>query len=180
MRVILTGGPGAGKTTLLQALAALGHPVGEDSAREIIRERRDLGLPPRPPAVEFAEAILARDLAQYVARPFAHPRQASGAGPCFFDRGIPDALAMLVHAQPERHDELVAFARRHPYHPTVFCLPPWEAIYVQDAERDHPFEHARRVHDAAQAWYRALGYTVVGVPEGTVEERVRHVLDALA
>lgn len=171
MRVIVTGGPGAGKTTLLEALKARGHAVAGDSARDIIRARRAQGLPPRPSPVDFGEAILSMDLERY--------HRAPATGLAFFDRGIPDALALLAHAQPGRRDELITFAHRHPYHPTVFCLPPWRAIYVQDDERDHPFEHACRVHDALLAWYAALGHEVVLVPEGPVEARVRSVLTTL-
>src|SRR6266480_2325357 len=34
--------------------------------------------------------------------------------------------------------------------PKVFVLPPWKAIYVNDAERDHTFEHAQSVNTIAQ------------------------------
>jgi predicted ATPase len=36
----------------------------------------------------------------------------------------------------------------------VFVLPPWKAIYVTDAERDHTFEHAEAVDRITQEWYR--------------------------
>jgi predicted ATPase len=31
---------------------------------------------------------------------------------------------------------------KYQYFPKVFVLPPWKAIYENDAERDHTFEHA--------------------------------------
>jgi predicted ATPase len=59
-------------------------------------------------------------------------------------------------------------------------LPPWPAIYVTDAERDHTFEHARSVHRIALEWYRRCGYQVLEVPMTPVDERCRFVLDTLA
>ena len=65
LRVVLTGGPGAGKTTCLERLRALGYTTGEDAAREIIRERKRLQLPPRPDEVTFAKQIFDREIAAY-------------------------------------------------------------------------------------------------------------------
>ena len=39
----------------------------------------------------------------------------------------------------------------YPFHATVFVLPPWEAIYATDAERDQSFADAVDVHDAGRA-----------------------------
>ena len=73
----------------------------------------------------------------------------------------------------------MAFAANHPYHPIVFVLPPWQEIYVNDDERDHPFTHAVRVCEALVAWYQLCGYHVVPVPRLPVAERGDHVLSAL-
>jgi predicted ATPase len=51
---------------------------------------------------------------------------------------------------------------------------------VNDAERDHPFEHAVSVNLIAQDWYRRCGYQVVEVPMVSVDERCTFVLEALA
>ena len=62
----------------------------------------------------------------------------------------------------------------------VFVLPPWKAIYVNDAERDHTFEHAESVNKTAQEWYCRCGYQVLEVPMVSVDERCTFVLRALA
>src|SRR6187431_52937 len=117
MRVVITGGPGAGKTTLLCELGHRGFATVEDTPRAIIRSRRALGLSPRPSPLEFAEQVLRRDVELY--------EQNAGQALTFFDRGVPDALAMVAAAAPERKADLVALATVHPYHPVVFVLPPW-------------------------------------------------------
>jgi predicted ATPase len=171
MLVVITGGPGAGKTTLLRELERRGFATVEDTPRAIIRSRRALGLSPRPSPLEFAEQVLRRDVELY--------EQNTGQARTFFDRGVPDALAMVADAAPERRAELVALAADYPYHPVVFVLPPWEEIYITDDERDHTFAHAVRVCESLVAWYQLCGYHVASVPKLPVAERCDYVLSAL-
>jgi predicted ATPase len=171
MRVVVTGGPGGGKTTLLRELGRRGFATVDDTPRTIIRSRRALGLSPRPSPIEFAEQVLRRDVELY--------EQHAGGACAFFDRGVLDALAMVADAAPDRRADAVALAREYPYHPLVFVLPPWEAIYVTDEERDHPFTHAVRVCESLVAWYQLCGYQVAHVPKLPVVERGDYVLSAL-
>jgi len=171
--VIFTGAPGAGKTTVLEQLRARGHAVMPEGARQLIRERSEKGLSPRPPAEDFARAILQRDIESYSV---AVGREAPLT---FFDRAIPDALAMLEEAGQLVDEEREATLARYPYHGQVFLFPPWEAIYEQDAERDQSFADATRVSDLLEAWYRRCGYEVARMPEGSVNARCEFVLQTL-
>jgi predicted ATPase len=171
--VIVTGGPGAGKTTLLAELAAMGYATVDESARAVIAERLARGASHRPDALTFAREILRRDIEKYRGQP-----QTSGW--VFFDRGLIDALGMLHEASPLPSDELQALLGSYPYHRTVFVLPPWEAIYVTDAERDQSLAEAVDVHARVVQWYRACGYVLNEVPCLPVAERARHVLRVLA
>jgi len=172
-RIVITGGPGAGKTTLLLALQARGYTIVGDSARTIIQDRRRRGLSPRPNAIEFAHEALRMDIEN-----FAH--HAAASGPVFFERGVLDALCWIDRVTPLNEGELSPWLSKYRYCSTVFVLPPWKAIYVTDAERDHTFEHAESVHRIAQEWYRRCGYQVLEVPRVPVDERCRFVLQALA
>jgi predicted ATPase len=172
-RIVVTGGPGAGKTTLLLALQARGHTIVGDSPRTIIQDRLRRGLSPRPSAAEFAHETLRVDIENFV-------HHAATPGHVFFDRSVIDALCMLDHVSRLNDSELSMWLSKYPYCSTVFVLPPWKAIYVNDAERDHTFEHAERVDRITQAWYRRCGYHVVEVSKMSVEERCAFVLQALA
>lgn len=181
-RVVVTGGPGAGKTVLLEELARRGHPYAPESARTIIRERLARGLPPRPDPAEFAYEILGRDIEQYrgVTRGPRPDRATAGAGDLhFFDRSILDALGMLdqlgILSARERDRHLTDY----PYHRQVFLLPPWEAIYRVDSERDQTFGESVRVHDTLRQWYLRCGYETVSVPPGPVADRCDLVLKTL-
>ena len=171
--VIVTGAPGAGKTTLLAELAALGHATVDESARAVIAERLARGASRRPDALTFFREILRRDIEKYRGQP-----QTSGW--VFFDRGLIDALGMLHEASPSPVGELQAMLLSYPFHATVFVLPPWEAIYVTDSERDQSFAEAVQVHAKVVQWYRACGYVLNEVPCLPVGERARHVLRVLA
>jgi predicted ATPase len=171
--VIITGGPGAGKTALLNELATLGHATVDESARAIIAERLAAGLSPRPDPPAFAQEILRRDVEKYTCQP-----QTSDW--VFFDRGVIEALGMLQEAAPLSPQRFQAMLSAHPFHPTVFILPPWEAIYTQDTERDQTFADAVRVHASLVRWYERCGYALHEVPCLPVAQRARHVLDALA
>ncbi len=54
------------------------------------------------------------------------------------------------------------------------------AIYVTDAERDHSFSHAASVYVSLLRLYTRCGYLINEVPCVPVEQRVSHVLQALA
>ena len=171
--VLLAGGPGVGKTSLLVELASRGFATIGDSAREVISERKRQGLLPRPAPLEFAQEIYRRDCARY--------RAASGqSGIVFFDRGIPDALGMLEQAQPSEASEREARLAEFAYHPVAFVLPPWEAIFVQDSERDQVFADTVRIHDWVSRWYVRCGFRLVEVPRSTVRDRAEFVVRALA
>jgi predicted ATPase len=170
-RVVLAGVAGGGKTTLLRELAARGFATRGDSARETIAARLSRGLPPRPEPQAFAAAVLEADIAKH--------RSADGeSGPVFFERGVVDALGMAAAAGALSPAQVQAHLARYPYDRRCFVLPPWPAIYVQDAERDHPFDEAAQWHPRIVAWYLRCGYEVVQVPPAPAAERADFVLRA--
>ena len=106
-------------------------------------------------------------------------KHAGNPRPVFFERGVLDAVCALDRASPLGESELSTWLSDYPYFSKVFVLPPWKEIYVNDAERDHTFEHAEWVDRITQEWYRRCGYEVVEVPVGPVEQRCSFVLRAV-
>jgi predicted ATPase len=151
----------------------MGYPAVDESARAVIAERLARGASPRPDALSFAREILRRDIEKYRGQP-------QTPGWVFFDRGLIDALGMLHEASPLPSGELQAILASYPFHATAFVLPPWEAIYVADTERDQSFAEAVDVHARVVRWYRACGYTLDEVPCLPVAARARHVLRVLS
>ena len=108
--------------------------------------------------------------------------QRSGAGevPLFFDRGIPDALGMLHQIGGLSGVEEARYRSEYPYSSNVLLLPPWKEIYRTDDERDQTFEESIRVCEGLRQWYGRLGYNLVEVPPGPVDERCAFALRVLA
>ncbi len=86
---------------------------------------------------------------------------------------------MVHEAAPLQADDLAARLRACRFDDSVFVLPPWQAIYRTDSERDHSFEHAQRIHREVVGWYRRCGYQVNEVPRLPVAQRADHVLRCL-
>jgi predicted ATPase len=168
--VVITGGPG--KTTLLLALQAHGYAVAGDSARTILQDRRRRALSPRPSAYEFAQEVLRMDIRSYV-------QHAARSGTVFFDRSVLDALCMLDRVAPLNDSELSAWLSKYQYFHKVFVLPPWDAIYTNDSERDQTSEQAESVHKTVVDWYHRCRYQIVEVPRVSVDERCTYVLQTL-
>lgn len=171
-RFVVTGGPGGGKSTLLDALAERGYRIAPEAARRLIKERLAAGLAARPDPVSFARAILNSDMEQYRAA-------TDHDGITFFDRGVLDALYMLDLESAMSRDEIASLVEAFPYNETVFLLPPWEAIYAMDSERDQTFEASVAVFEGMKRWYARWGYETVEVPRASVEARVSFILEAI-
>jgi len=169
--VVLTGGPGAGKTTLLAELARMGFATIEESARAIIAERLANGASPRPDPQAFAREILRQDIEKYRRQPMTSEW-------VFFDRGVIDALGMLQEVSPLATHDLEAMLSAYRFH-AVFILPPWQAIYVNDAERDQSFVEAVNVHARIVRWYQSCGFRPHEVPCLPILHRAEHVLRIL-
>jgi predicted ATPase len=168
-RFVLTGGPGAGKTTTMEALATRGFHSVPDSARAIIRQRKEAGLSPRPSLVQFGREILRRDIAQYRTTTVAER-------PVFFDRGVGDAVALLFLQGALTAAEAKGYLTEFRYNALVFVFPPWPDIYHTDAERDQSFAHAVAVDEEVRTWYTQWHYTIVEVPRRSVDERADFIL----
>jgi predicted ATPase len=173
-RYIITGGPGAGKTSLLQALKAAGYHGSEEASRGIIAEEVANGSDclPWTNLSCFAGKVLERMKDLYT-------QAATNTGITFFDRGIPDIMAYLKAAGLPIDDGYYTAIQQHPYQSLVFILPPWEAIYVNDAERWQTFEESVHLYQSISETYQALGFTLVTVPEESVENRINFILEAI-
>jgi predicted ATPase len=170
-RAVLTGGPGAGKTSLLVALEQRGVRTYSESAREVIIERKNQGLPPRPSPLEFAFEILRRDSAKY--------RAARTEEWAVYDRGALEALGAVHALAPFPEHALLSQLSLFKVE-KVFILPPWPEIYTTDTERDQSAEEASHVHELVARWYHQIGYSLIEVPRAGVHERVAFVLHALS
>ena len=165
LRYIITGGPGAGKTTLLEALTRAGHACSEEVSRQLIIE--EVG--------KASDCLPWKDLPCFAGRVLTgmmHAYDEAAGHLTFFDRGIPDIIAYLEAAALPVTAQYYQAIDAHPYARTVFLLPPWEEIYVQDTERWQTFAEAVLLHRHIRTAYEEAGYHLVEVPKASPEERV--------
>ncbi|MCD7935473.1 MAG: AAA family ATPase [Tannerellaceae bacterium] len=171
---ILTGGPGSGKTSVLNQLREKGYRCVDEGARRIIREEREWGGTALP--WEDRSAYTARMLSASI-RSYQEHQPANGI--CFFDRGIPDTYGYSRLVGLHEEEQIGKETLLYPYNEKVFLFPPWQAIYETDTERKQDFGEALRTYRVLKETYQSLGYTLIEVPETTIEERVQFILDAV-
>ncbi len=168
--IILTGGPGAGKTTLLEALQQQGYACSDEAGRGIIQSQNLIDGPFLPwldPA-GFAEQMLGWEMRSW------HMAVKNGA-PMFFDRGVPDIIGYLHLSGLAVPAHFLKAAEHYSYNRKVFILPHWQEIYAQDEERKQSFDVAVATYEAMVATYTKLGYQLIDVPTGPIEERVEFI-----
>lgn len=172
-KFIISGGPGAGKSTLLEALRASGFYCVDEASRQLIQEQVAEGSQclPWTNLACFARLALTRMLADC-----ALALEQTNEELAFFDRGIPDILAYLQVGGLPIEDSYYQAVRACDYQPLVFIAPPWQSIYVNDAERWQTFEEATALYQALVKTYQLLGFTVAELPKASVDERVTFVL----
>jgi predicted ATPase len=100
-------------------------------------------------------------------------------GPVFFDRGVPDVVGYLRVSGVPVPTHIERAAQMFRYHGRVFVAPPWQETSAQDSERKQSFQEARATCEAMIGTYSTLGYELVRLPLGSVEERVKFVLAAI-
>lgn len=169
---VLTGSSGGGKSTLIEALAARGHAVVREAGRELVRELHSIGSPVEPGSELFGHLLFSRSMYLYNLALKEHGLDT----PVFFDRSVIEPLAWR-HEQgtmDAHHHRAVA---RFSYARTVFMAPPWPEIYVQDAERQRPWDPGQQEYRRLSAALPAFGYNVVELPRVSVADRVIFVED---
>jgi len=86
---------------------------------------------------------------------------------------------MLHHVDPLDLPDLEGLLSKYRYERQIFVLPPWEAIYCTDNERDQSFPEAQRVHEQLLTWYGQCHYEPIEVPRTSVSRRSDFVLSIL-
>ena len=171
--ILLIGGPSSGKTTLINHLVAEGYICYPEISREITLNARNEGVDHlflENPML-FSERLLEGRIKQY-------ENATSEVKTVFIDRGIPDVLAYMDFIGDTYPQEFTAACETYKYD-KVFLLPPWEEIYVSDAERYESYEEATKIHDYLVATYKKFGYDLHEVPKTSVAARFQFIINNL-
>jgi predicted ATPase len=66
-------------------------------------------------------------------------------------------LCLLDQQQALAPGQVAEYVRSFPYNEVVLLMPPWEAIYRTDSERDQTFAEAVEVFEGLRRWYARWG-----------------------
>ncbi|MBI34007.1 MAG: hypothetical protein CMP67_01415 [Flavobacteriales bacterium] len=170
-RVVITGGPSTGKTSLIEEFKKLGYVTFSEVARKIIQQQLDMGTKKLPwdDVSGFSKLVLNEQLNDF---------NSADSNLTLYDRGIPDIIGYLNHANKKIFKKLIDSNRINRYN-KVFILPPWKEIYKNDNERRESFKEANFIHDEIEQAYLKSGYNPIKVPFGSIQNRINFILNLL-
>jgi predicted ATPase len=164
-RYIITGAPGTGKTSLIQALQANGYQCFSEISRKIILEQQQIKSNKTPwgnlPC--FANLVY-----QQTIKELQLPIEKN----TFVDRGLLDIIAYLKAKSHPIPEYLLDFPFKTHYASTVFLMPLWEEIYINDPQRPQSFPEAQCIHKHLIEVYQNFNFTIVVLPKTTLTKRV--------
>ena len=167
-RIVLAGGPGTGKTSVINALKKERFYCFEEAAREIFNKFKLKGsdfktdpdiLDKRKHDFESANLINCRESI------------------VFYDRGIHEITAYLnsIGKSSKYWDELPS---KYNYD-LIFLFEPWKKIYKKDENRIEDFSDAKKISPFIVKVYRESGINMIKVPNFSIKERVKFILNNL-
>ena len=166
-RYVLTGGPGTGKSCILKALETRGEHTIQEAAEDYIKLRQAQGQPEPWTEPDFQDKILELQVQR---EDRIHPE----AERVWLDRGVADGLA---YAEPgtETYERIMQEAEKRHYD-KIFLVEHLSHTDKNKVRReDH--EEAKKLGEKLQEVYKSLGYEIITIPAGPLEERVARVLE---
>lgn len=173
-KIVIIGGPGTGKSTILNELISRGFECKPEISREVIKNAQKKGVDQLflTDPLLFSNLLLEGREQQY------KEANNSSSKIIFFDRGIPDAHAYMNYSKTKYPDYFIEKSKKYKY-TKVFMLPPWKEIFISDNERYETFEIAVKINHHLIKTYQEIGYEIITVPFGSVNERTNYILDSL-
>lgn len=173
-KIVFIGGPGTGKSTVINKMIEAGHTCMPEISREITLQAQKDGIDQlflEDPLLFSTKILEGREKQFLEASELA-------CNLVFFDRGIPSVHAYMRYFNTEVPPIFLEKSKKYAYQ-KVFQFLPWKEIYTSDNERYETFEESviisRFLHDA----YTELGYEIIKVPFGSVEERCKFIMNSL-
>ncbi|BAO76905.1 AAA family ATPase [Winogradskyella sp. PG-2] len=180
-RIVITGGPATGKTAIIDDLNSKGYKCFEEVIRKLTAEAQNSGditeNHSNPIALVSDSVLFNTTLINLRVDDFKSAKHLDEKL-SFFDRGMPDVLAYMSYFNQDISENFIHICSKHKYD-YVFILPPWKAIYKDDAERFETFKEATDIYHQLKKTYQQFGYNCIEVPFGTIEDRTQFIIEQL-
>ena len=172
-RIVLAGGPGTGKTSVINALKKEKFYCFEEAAREIFDEFKLKGLEFKTDPIRISENIFYKRKYDFESASILDCKESV----VFYDRGIHEITAYLnsIGKSSKYWDEL-------PYkynYDLIFLFEPWKEIYKKDKNRIEDFSDAQKISPFIFEVYKKSGVKMIKVPNLSIKERVKFILNNL-
>ena len=172
-RIVLAGGPSTGKTSVINALSKDKYLCFQEAAREILTDYKLHGSEFKTNPIGISNEIFKRRHEDY---------KKGGDISCkenliFYDRGIHEITAYLksINKSSNYWDKL---PNNYKYD-LIFIFQPWEEIYKKDETRIEEFSEAKKISPFIYKVYNDTGIQIIEVPNLSIEERVKFILNSL-
>jgi len=168
---IITGAPSTGKSSVVKGLINKGFVCHDEIARQVIKENQDKEgsvLLPWVDMLAFSDEVFRR--MQKLSSSLDADKM------CFLDRSMVDLIGYMHFAGKEAPKRYAEGALKADYSHKVFFMPFWKEIFANDEQRLESIQEAMNIDKALRKAYLDLGFELVEVPQGTIEERVDFIL----
>jgi predicted ATPase len=174
-KIVLIGGPGTGKTTIINELIKRDFCCMPEVSREVILKAKKQGVDQLflTEPLLFSKMLLEGRETQYSNATKLKEKIV------FFDRGIPDVHAYMNYFNTTYPAYFLEKSTKLKY-TQIFHFSPWEEIYSTDNERYESFEESVKIDTFLVEAYSELGYPLINVPFGSVEERTHFIINSLS
>ncbi|MGJ8744550.1 AAA family ATPase [Polaribacter sp.] len=173
-KIVLIGGPGTGKTSVINTLIERNYCCFPEISREVTLNAQKKGIDQLflTEPLLFSKLLLEGREQQFLNADKSDKKWA------FFDRGIPDVIAYLNYFNTQYPTSFVEKSNQYTYQ-KIFHFSPWEKIHTTDNERYETFDEAIIIDQFLIKAYVSLGYTIINVPFGSLEDRTNFIIDSL-
>ncbi len=170
---IITGAPSTGKSSVVNGLINRGYDCHDEIARQVIKENqsKDNELLPWINMLAFSDEVYRRMIELN--------NSLSNDEVCFLDRSIVDLIGYMNFAGKEAPSRYAEGAKKAHYSINVFYMPFWKDIFANDEQRLESTTEAMRIDESLRNAYNSLGFNLIEVPFGSIEDRVDFILNHL-
>ena len=172
-RIVLAGGPSTGKTSVINALSKGKFLCFQEAAREILTDYKLHGSEFKTNPIGISNEIFKRRHEDYEKGKDISCKE----NLIFYDRGIHEITAYLksINKSSNYWDNL---PNNYKYD-LIFIFKPWEEIYRKDEARIEEFSEAKKISPFIYKVYNNAGIQIIEVPNLSIEERVKFILNSL-